>query len=476
MSLDIVGNVSYRLSGGIAQVNIQRVEYDGSGVSGTIRLELWASTAPYSDGSINGYRLAEYVPVSNGGRLSSGQAFTNISFSDPYTLPSGRFYLTVFATEYTGASVNQGFSIRDSSSFADLIGGGGTPVDPDPEPDPDGARYIYGTWGDDSGPSINGTTGDDVIYGYAGNDTIFAFDGNNRIYGGAGDDELTGGFDRDRIFGDAGKDRIFGFEGNDQLSGGDGDDYILGGDGHDTVQGDAGNDYLSGMAGNDVISGGSGADSLWGDVGNDRLNGGSGNDDLSGGAGRDTLTGGSGHDDLWGGSGNDLMQGQAGRDTLFGGGGHDSLSGGAGNDWLVGSGGNDRFTGGSGNDILSGGAGRDRIQGDGGADMLTGGAGADRFIFLRVSDIVKSGDTSEKITDFSRSQGDIIDLSAIDANTRSGGNQAFDFIGGQRFSGDAGELRFKNGILQGDVNGDRRADFSLHVEDVGRLFASDFDL
>ncbi len=46
------------------------------------------------------------------------------------------------------------------------------------------------------------------------------------------------------------------------------------------------------------------------------------------------------------------------------------------------------------------------------------------------------GDT---IWDFSHAQGDRIDLSAIDANSSVGGNQAFTFIGAANFTGTAEE-------------------------------------
>ena len=63
---------------------------------------------------------------------------------------------------------------------------------------------------------------------------------------------------------------------------------------------------------------------------------------------------------------------------------------------------------------------------------------------------------------------DNIDLSAIDADTTLGGNQAFHF-GGTTFDNDAGELiRFYHAgsnttFIQGDVDGDGDADFSIAV-------------
>jgi hypothetical protein len=76
------------------------------------------------------------------------------------------------------------------------------------------------------------------------------------------------------------------------------------------------------------------------------------------------------------------------------------------------------------------------------------------------------------ITDFQHGQ-DTIDLSTIDA-VRGGGNQKFSWIGSDAFSGDAGELRFARGLIQGDTDGDKRADFEIRV--TGSVTAGDLIL
>ena len=58
-------------------------------------------------------------------------------------------------------------------------------------------------------------------------------------------------------------------------------------------------------------------------------------------------------------------------------------------------------------------AGADRLIGHGGGDVLTGGAGADRFVYLDRNDSGTSPDGEDRITDFSQSEGDRIDLSAL---------------------------------------------------------------
>lgn len=112
------------------------------------------------------------------------------------------------------------------------------------------------------------------------------------------------------------------------------------------------------------------------------------------------------------------------------------------------------------------------LIGGGSADQLIGGRNADTFIFEapRNSGLRPAAD---RIVDF-QSGIDTLDLTAIDAGARSPGNQAFDFIGAAAFSGVAGELRYANGVVSADRNGDRLAD--LEVVLVNRATLSDGDL
>lgn len=142
----------------------------------------------------------------------------------------------------------------------------------------------------------------------------------------------------------------------------------------------------------------------------------------------------------------------------------DVLEGTAGDDRLIGAGGNDQLFGNAGDDMLRGGPGK---------DILVGGAGADTFVFGKATVGSTAVDT---IRGFSHAEGDLIDLSEIDANSGQDGNQAFDLIGSHAFSGAAGELRFDRGLLQGDVDGDSVADFSIEVASQTSLVADDFAL
>jgi serralysin len=135
--------------------------------------------------------------------------------------------------------------------------------------------------------------------------------------------------------------------------------------------------------------------------------------------------------------------------------------------------GNGAFTalGNSLNNTLTGNFNSDTLDGGAGADILTGGAGADKFVFSAVSDM-GTGVNRDVITDFSSLQGDKIDLTKFDANLLSGGFNGFSFIGAGDFTG-AGQLRFVDHVLYGNVNGDLGADFEIQLVGVNTFSAND---
>lgn len=147
--------------------------------------------------------------------------------------------------------------------------------------------------------------------------------------GGIGNAAEIVGTEGDDMLNDSGTDEgesgptIAGLGGNDVLHGGEGDDQLYGGDGNDELYGSKGDDLLQGGEGEDVLLGGEGDDLLSGVTGNDQLYGGSGADQMSGGAGADLLDGGPGDDLLYGGGDDDVLLGGQGADLLVGGGGSD---------------------------------------------------------------------------------------------------------------------------------------------------------
>jgi len=138
-----------------------------------------------------------------------------------------------------------------------------------------------------------------------------------------------------------------------------------------------------------------------------------------------------------GGGGNDTLDGSAATGPLLGrgGAGDDSLVGGSADDVLFGGAGADLLDGGAGADTLDGGAGRDTLVGGEGSDVLAGGRGADVFRFLAIPEPPPPNVRllPERITDFNRAAGDLIDLSAIDARPDLPGDQAFLFADGINF-------------------------------------------
>jgi Ca2+-binding RTX toxin-like protein len=186
------------------------------------------------------------------------------------------------------------------------------------------------------------------------------------------------------------------------------------------------------------------------------------------------MTGNSGKDTFSAGKKNDILKGRDGNDTLEGGRGNDTLYGDDGNDTLRGEKGNDKIFGGKDHDTLFGAAGDDVLTGDQGRDTHFGGAGADRFDFNKLADS-PVGSGRDTIEDFSRSQGDRIDLRDIDADTMTPGDQKFTFINDEPFTvGVRGQLRQDGNIIQGDVNGNGVADFEIRVLNVAALDAGDF--
>ena len=363
------------------------------------------------------------------------------------------------------------------------------------------ALQLEGGSGDDR--LVAGTDGGWTLLGRGGNDTLRGAGGADRLDGGDGSDLLIGGVGADMMIGGMGDDRYW-------INGPGAFSVIeTRGGGYDTIIVNWALPQLRLPDQVEAVELRAAVTQVEGNTLDNRIDasglgrgvsmlGGSGNDHLTGGAGADRLDGGRGADILEGGGGDDVFIVDHRRDRVTDAGGNDlvlssinytlgaglerlELTGrariGTGNDLdntlagnrkanrLTGGNGEDRLFGGAGNDVLRGGNDDDLLHGGAGKDKLFGGQGEDVFRFTDASDTGARAGRADRIMDFEA--GDIIDLSAIDADSRAAGQQSFTYVGAEQFSGQAGELRFSERFLRADLDGDMRTDLWIWVD--GRL-------
>lgn len=229
-----------------------------------------------------------------------------------------------------------------------------------------------------------------------------------------------------------------------------------------------------------MLTGNALGNTITGSLTDETIRGLDGNDTLVGNGGRDILIGGRGNDTLVGGDAADRLSGGDGNDVLVGGNGNDVLSGGDGNDVLAGGAGRNRLDGGAGNDDFSS-DGPARVTGGGGIDHFQNGtAGSWRFIYTSAADSTPGAlDVYDNFRayDPAHPRGhDLIDLSAVDADSTKAGTQHFTLVAGP--TGEAGELWLLRGFIgagedgyafswiSGDVNGDGVADLEIRVPTI----------
>jgi serralysin len=221
-------------------------------------------------------------------------------------------------------------------------------------------------------------------------------------------------------------DWVLPLNGDDLLTGSPYGDVLRGADGADTIFGGSGDDVLTGWIGRgsssaslppaDYMAAHSEVNFLRGEDGNDTLQGAWGHDDINGNTGNDVCYGGLGDDWVLGGQNNDRLFGNEDSDILNGNLGVDTCDGGPGADFV---------RGGQANDSLAGGTGDDWLSGDLGDDTISGGAGADTFH-------ISLGAGFDRITDFSRNQGDrfLLDPGMTWTARQQGGEVILEFSGG----------------------------------------------
>ena len=116
--LSLEGTYAYNISGGTVRLQAQTIaNRRSSGVSGSLRGELWAFSTPYSGGTASGYKIAQTAVAAG---LSAGFEYTNIdqTVTRLATPPNGTWYMYLLVTEYTASSLNNGYSFVDWGAFS----------------------------------------------------------------------------------------------------------------------------------------------------------------------------------------------------------------------------------------------------------------------------------------------------------------------------------------------------------------------
>lgn len=124
-----VGNYSYSINAAFGTVQLTAAELDNVGTSnsGTIRLELWLTAAPWNlNGANTGYEVGNYqLSGQSNGALGPNQFFSNLSHTGALLSrpPPGTYFVTLAAAEYTGAtpSIDNGYVIDSAGTFPGLV-------------------------------------------------------------------------------------------------------------------------------------------------------------------------------------------------------------------------------------------------------------------------------------------------------------------------------------------------------------------
>jgi hypothetical protein len=156
--IDMSGTVGYDRYGGTVTLSASRIENYGAigSSSGTLVLQLWATSMPYYGQSIlNGYKLAE----ANLGILWGGYYLSNINRSVLfYEPPIGYYNMVLVVAEWDGSK----YLTVDWCNFTDVESFGGLPpFSPTPQPQPlDLIDEYVGTWEGTQNFAFNGTSYD----------------------------------------------------------------------------------------------------------------------------------------------------------------------------------------------------------------------------------------------------------------------------------------------------------------------------
>ncbi len=98
---NLAGPWKWAVSGQAGTVDLQvaKITHTRSGSTGTLKLALWATDAPYRGGGIKGYQLGFVTKAA----LKPGYSYSAVKNLAPYKKPpSGRYYLSLVLSEFSG--------------------------------------------------------------------------------------------------------------------------------------------------------------------------------------------------------------------------------------------------------------------------------------------------------------------------------------------------------------------------------------
>jgi hypothetical protein len=132
--LILSGNLAFNRVGSIVTLSADGI-YNNSSTrtTGTLRLELWATTTRPARGvGFNGYRLAISPTLSP---LSPGFHYSNLAYTVSFTEPpAGTYWIVLALDEFNNCSTDDGFCIEDSLVFDNQQTFGSSPPPPPPTP------------------------------------------------------------------------------------------------------------------------------------------------------------------------------------------------------------------------------------------------------------------------------------------------------------------------------------------------------
>ena len=392
-----------------------------------------------------------------------------------------------------------GNDLLDGGTGADIMSGG----------DGDDS-YIVDNAGDKVKENARPASGTDTVY-TALPAYVMPANVENLVYTGAASFSGKGNKSGNRMTGGPAADRLDGQKGNDVLIGLGGDDsYVVDsladlvteepGGGYDAVMssvtittlsqnvealtlskgnisgtGNALDNLIIGSTSQNVLSGGDGADTLIGGLGNDSFYG---ETNAAPGDDADTVSYVGAKKAIVFSLANTLAgqnTGGAGTDRIYDVSAIENLTGSSFNDTLTGSATGNVLSGTDGNDTLLGLTGADVLVGGKGLDLIDAGADADvdRVTYLAPTDSPPGATLRDQVSGFTPGT-DLIDLSAIDANTAVDGDQAFAFNGTTPAANAVWyAVTGSDAVISGDVNGDAVPDFEVLVKGVQSLQGSD---